>query len=277
MKHSEVSLCVKYILFSFNIIFWLVGGFILCIGLWARVAYINENNSLDVFGSWDVDPAIIFIFIGIVTFLLGFCGFIGALRENICLLKFFSISLSIICFLQLTAGILGFVYRQKIKGFVIEKLQDTIIRYRSNTNLKEIIDYSQKTFKCCGLRNYKDWRENVYFNCTQQQQQVSEACSVPYSCCKKDILNTFCGYEVSQDSMNSMQREELIYTQGCIDRITKWFIKHLEFIGIVGFSLALLQILGIALATSLVHIIRRQLAKWNSPRGMHQPLHIDDM
>ena len=276
MRDSEVSLCIKYVLFFFNVFFWLVGGLILCIGLWARVAYMDENNSLGLLSGWDIDPAIIFIFVGAIMFLLGFCGCVGALRENICLLKFFAISLSIIFFVQLAAGILGFVYRHKIKGLVSEKLESTIINYRNNANLQNIIDYSQETFKCCGLTSYQDWGKNLYFNCSRAQRGP-EACSVPYSCCKRDKLNTLCGYKTNSDSMKPFQRETLIYTRGCIDGITNWFMKHLAIVGSVGVGVALLQMLGIGFATSLICDIRRQLAKWNSPRGTHELLYVNDM
>ena len=72
------------------IYFQLIGGLICGVGLWARVVYAQENNSLGLFGGWDLDPAVLFIIVGVIMFLLGFCGCIGALRENICLLKFVS-------------------------------------------------------------------------------------------------------------------------------------------------------------------------------------------
>lgn len=34
-----------------------------------------------------VDPAILLIVVGILTFLITFCGCVGSLRENICLLQ----------------------------------------------------------------------------------------------------------------------------------------------------------------------------------------------
>lgn len=43
-------------------------------------------------------------------------------------------------------------------------------------------------FQCCGLADgdtgYKDWQENVYFNCSDSNPSV-EKCSVPASCCKQ--------------------------------------------------------------------------------------------
>lgn len=273
-RNSEVSLCIKYLLFFFNVFFWLIGGVICFAGLWARVAYTQESTSLSLFSGWDLDPAIIFIFVGVIMFMLGFCGCIGALRENICLLKFFSICLSIIFFTQLAAGILGFVYRHKIKKLVAENLEDTIIHYRTNPNLQNIIDYSQETFKCCGLNSYKDWRKNRYFNCSQIGP---EACSVPYSCCRVDQLNTQCGYGMNRDEMPHSKRASIIYTDGCIDGITKWFNRNLEIVGGVGLGVALLQVIGIAFASTLISDIRRQKAKWDQPRGLHTPLYPNDM
>jgi len=274
MRDSEVSLCIKYLLFFFNVLFWITGGIICYIGLWARVALSSENTSLGLLSGWDFDPAIIFIFVGAVMFLLAFCGCVGALRENICLLKFFAICLSTIFFVQLALGTLGFVFRRKIKKLVSEKLSDTIMHYRSNVNLQNIIDYSQETFQCCGLNTHADWKRNVYFNCTQRGR---EACSVPYSCCRTDTLNTMCGANMNSDTVTDEQRQLAIYTDGCIDGIARWFQDHLQVVAGVAIGVAVLQVIGIAFAATLISDIRRQLAKWQSPHGMHQPLYLNEM
>lgn len=39
-----------------------------------------------------IDPVVLVLMVGLVMFTLGFAGCVGALRENICLLKFVSIS-----------------------------------------------------------------------------------------------------------------------------------------------------------------------------------------
>ena len=47
--------------------------------------------------------------------------------------------------------------------------------------------YLSFQFKCCGVSNsdygYRDWQENMYFNCSDQNPSV-ERCGVPHSCCK---------------------------------------------------------------------------------------------
>ncbi|XP_066930798.1 tetraspanin-33-like [Clytia hemisphaerica] len=270
-RDTEVSICVKYLLFFFNVFFWLLGGFLLGVGLWARVVYAQENESLGLFGGWHLDPAVLFIIVGVIMFLLGFCGCIGALRENICLLKFFTISLSIIFFTQLAGGIIGFVFRAKVKELVKTKLHDTIVHYRDNANLQNLIDFSQETFKCCGLDSYQDWQQNAYFNCTQIGP---EACSVPYSCCKTDMLNTQCGYGVNKASMPASMRFKRIYTDGCVDGITGWFYEHIQVVGGLAVGVAVMQIIVIAFASSMIADVRRQKAKWETPRNQfNEPLY----
>lgn len=38
--------------------------------------------------------------------------------------------------------------------------------------------------ECCGVASYQDWVKNEYYNCTTDNPSPL-ACSVPYSCCRK--------------------------------------------------------------------------------------------
>lgn len=74
----------------------LIGAAFICIGTWA---YIEKNdhdygqpkeNSFDLFDLL-FDLTVLMIALGTIIFILAFCGCLGALRENIFLLKFVSI------------------------------------------------------------------------------------------------------------------------------------------------------------------------------------------
>ena len=65
--------------------FQLLGGAICAIGLWAW----TEKEMFHKIGqltSIPLDPALIFIIVGAVIFIIGFTGCVGALRENTMLL-----------------------------------------------------------------------------------------------------------------------------------------------------------------------------------------------
>ncbi|NXE84016.1 TSN33 protein, partial [Cochlearius cochlearius] len=179
---SFVSPVVKYVLFLFNALFWVSagpgpprnppGG---CLGSppAAAVACLA------------VDPAILLVVVGVLTFLITFCGCVGSLRENICLLQAFSVCLTVIFLLQLAAGVLGFVFSDKARGKVSEIINGAIVHYRDDLDLQNLIDFGQKEFSCCGGVSYKDWSQNMYFNCTATNPS-RERCSVPFSCCLRD-------------------------------------------------------------------------------------------
>ncbi|XP_056264739.1 tetraspanin-5 isoform X3 [Pseudoliparis swirei] len=87
-KAHEVSCCIKYFIFGFNIIFWFLGVAFLGIGLWAwsEKGVLSNISSITDLGGFD--PVWLFLVVGGVMFILGFAGCIGALRENSFLLKF---------------------------------------------------------------------------------------------------------------------------------------------------------------------------------------------
>lgn len=253
--HSEVSRTVKYLLFFFNVLFWLLGGACLAIGIYAR--FENASYS-DFFGNAWSDPAFVFIIVGGIMFILGFTGCIGALRENICLLKFFSISLGVILFLQILLGILVFVFKGEFDELVRDKLRGTVENYRDNPDLRSLIDKVQRDFECCGVNDYHDWNDNIYFNCSQS---TAEACGVPSSCCRKDKENKQCGYGVREEK-NKLKIEDNIYVRGCVEGFAEWAERNSVMIGAIALGIALVQIMGISCSQSLIGDIKAQKSRW---------------
>ncbi|XP_033369658.1 tetraspanin-5 isoform X2 [Parus major] len=155
------------------------------IGLWAwnEKGVLSNISSITDLGGFD--PVWLFLVVGGVMFILGFAGCIGALRENTFLLKFFSVFLGIIFFLELTAGVLAFVFKDWIKDQLYFFINNNIRAYRDDIDLQNLIDFTQEYWQCCGAFGADDWNLNIYFNCTDSNAS-RERCGVPFSCCTKD-------------------------------------------------------------------------------------------
>ncbi|XP_026219961.1 tetraspanin-33 [Anabas testudineus] len=253
---SFVSPVVKYLLFVFNFLFWIISLVMVSIGVYARMVKHAET----ALACLAVDPAIMLMVVGILMFIITFCGCVGSLRENICLLQTFCISLTVIFLLQLIAGILGFVFSDTARGKVTEVINNAILHYRDDIDLQNLIDYGQKEFGCCGGVTYTDWSQNVYFNCSMNNPS-RERCSVPFSCCiifeDKMVINTMCGQ--GMQDLDYAEAGNHIYTNGCIDKLVNWIHSNLFFIGGLALGLAIPQLVGILLSQILINQIKDQV------------------
>ncbi|KAK2817087.1 hypothetical protein Q5P01_025278 [Channa striata] len=224
-KAHEVSCCIKYFIFGFNIIFWFLGIAFLGIGLWAW----SEKGVLSNISS------------------------ITDLGENSFLLKFFSVFLGIIFFLELTAGVLAFVFKDWIKDQLNFFINNNIRAYRDDIDLQNLIDFTQEYWECCGAFGADDWNLNIYFNCTDSNPS-REKCGVPFSCCTKDpaedVINTQCGYDIRAKA--DSEQQSFIYIKGCVPQFEKWLQDNLTVVAGIFIGIALLQIFGICLAQNLV-------------------------
>jgi tetraspanin-5 len=142
-----VSCCLKYVIFGFNVIFWLIGLSILAIGVWAWTEKDTFNN-LSLLTNVALDPAFIFIWAGAITFVIGFTGCVGALRENTALLAAYAIFLAILLLLEMTAGILGFIFKDWIKDQATSGFQAFIVHYRDDPDQQNLIDWIQEGWVC---------------------------------------------------------------------------------------------------------------------------------
>ncbi|KAK3558619.1 hypothetical protein QTP86_022051 [Hemibagrus guttatus] len=226
-----------------------------------RQGVLSNLSSITDLGGFD--PVWLFIVVGGVMFVLGFAGCIGALRENTFLLKFFSVFLGLIFFLELTAGILAFVFKDWIKDQLNFFINNNVKAYRDDIDLQNLIDFAQEYWLCCGAHGPDDWNQNIYFNCTELNPS-RERCGVPFSCCVKDpaedVLNTQCGYDVRLQA--ELDRQKYIYTKGCVGQFEKWLQDNLIVVAGVFVGIALLQIFGICLAQNLVSDIKAVKANW---------------
>ncbi|PNF25396.1 Tetraspanin-5, partial [Cryptotermes secundus] len=237
------SFCNNILIFLIcSFLFQLLGLGILAVGVWAWTEKDTFNN-LSRLTNIALDPAFILILIGTVTFIIGFTGCVGALRENTCLLAAYAIFLAILLLLEMTAGILGFIFKDWIKNQATGGFQAFIIHYREDPDQQNLIDWIQEDWlQCCGIEGPKDWDRNNYFNCSSRDVGSREACGVPFSCCKRKpneiIKNKQCGYDVRKPGYPG---ERNIFERGCLRAGEEWVEANLVPVAGVAVGVAVLQ------------------------------------
>ncbi|XP_033821775.1 tetraspanin-33 isoform X1 [Periophthalmus magnuspinnatus] len=244
---------VKYTLFVCCYVFWVVSSLLIAVGIYAKVA-----KEKDVVDTLTLDPALLLIVVGTVTFLITFLGCWGALRNATCLLKTFLVILVVVLLLQVTAAVVGYLFTDLVMERTELLMLKAVVRYREDRDLENAIDFVQKKFQCCGVESYKDWSKNVYFECSDENPSL-EACGVPFSCCKPEtnqtVLNTMCGYGVQTLDDSSAQDE--VFTVGCLQRTVLWAQTHLLLVAGLSAGLLLLEVCMIGLAAAQVAWIKR--------------------
>jgi len=269
---SFISPCVKYSLFFFNFIFWMLGGSFIGLGVWSILQEYNETSTLlniDTVLDAILHISLALIFVGMIIFSMSFAGCLGALRENLCLLKIYSLMLLLLFIGEIILSTVAFMFPNSFSTYLKDKLsKDPIIKYRDDTNLQNLIDIIQTEFKCCGIsdKGYKDWSRNQYFNCTSTNKS-HESCAVPYSCCRNPknidsgLNNIMCGYKV-QNISSVVEVNKSIYTRGCVEAMTEIFERNMNIVAGVCLGSAIIQLLAMFLARSLQGQIMAQRSRW---------------
>ncbi|CAD5228003.1 unnamed protein product [Bursaphelenchus xylophilus] len=261
-SQSGVSCCVKYLVFSFNVIFWIVGFLMIAAGVWAQVEKNNPYTQLNRLSKFYLDPALMLIIIGTLTFAIGFSGCIGALRENTFCLTVYSTLLGLLLLAEVGIAVTGFVSKDWIETELKTRLDDMVILYRDDPDLQTLIDWMQTDWKCCGITKPDDWDMNIYFNSSAKALKSEEAGGVPFSCCVNslELQNYACGHRVRVGKRNLHDK---IYTDGCLPKLQLWFNNNMLYVGVAIFIVGILQFLGICFAQDLRTDIYEQKIKWN--------------
>ncbi|XP_032894063.1 tetraspanin-8 [Amblyraja radiata] len=221
---AGVSKCIKYSMFFFNFLFWLSGTVILAVSIWLRAS----NGSVKQIGAVSVAefyPAInLLIAVGAIIMVFGFLGCCGAIKESRCMLLLFFIGLLLILAIQVTAGILGIVYKSQIEETLKEEYKKMIPISDQLDSVKQQIEEIQKENKCCGLLNgYKDWA------------------SVPASCLCPD-----------KDSVGCMKTSNGLYwAKSCGTMLIDILKDHLVIVVGIALGLAVVEVFGLILSMTL--------------------------
>ncbi|KAM9808295.1 CD9 molecule a [Neosynchiropus ocellatus] len=150
---SGGEMCVKYLMFAFNLVFWLTGTAVFAIGLWLRL----DPKTKGLFEGPEAPSVFytgvyILIGAGALMMVVGFLGCCGAIQESPCMLGLFFFFLLIIFALEVAAGIWGFSNQGKVVDDITAFYRETYQNYvaKEDQRLKESLRVIHMGLNCCG-------------------------------------------------------------------------------------------------------------------------------
>ncbi|XP_036294161.1 tetraspanin-15 isoform X2 [Pipistrellus kuhlii] len=218
----------------------LIGTLVLSVGIYAEV----ERQKYKTLESAFLAPAIILILLGIIMFIVSFLGVLASLRDNLCLL-------------------------QATIDFLNSNIRRGIVNYYDDLDFKNIMDFVQKKFKCCGGEDYRDWSKNQYHDCNAPGPL---ACGVPYTCCFRnttEVVNTMCGYRTIDKERLSVQ--DVIYVRGCTNAVLIWFMDNYTIMAGLLLGILLPQFLGVLLTFLYITRVEDIITEYSVTDGLLGP------
>lgn len=213
----------------------------------------------------------VMVALGSIIFIVSFAGCVGALRENLCLLKLYFWCLTIFLIAELLFAIACIIFPWKSREIIESVLSKRLIKdYRESQNTQNFVDFLQKEFQCCGITadGYLDWNSNEYFNCSESSPSA-EKCGVPPSCCIKNKnmthMDIMCGY--GMQSKKPHEASEIIHTGSCVTSIIQFLESNLYWAAGVIFGITLFQMYVTHQARSLMDQISLQRSRWYRTSG----------
>ncbi|XP_048346507.1 tetraspanin-10 isoform X1 [Sphaerodactylus townsendi] len=247
---DSVSSCVKYLIFFWNMVFFVGGLLFLAIGIWGL--FHKESLASERITYLDSDPMLFFVLAGLVASTISLLGCLGALFENTRLLKLFNGGIIVFVIVEVLGAIILFSLRHQIKASLKDSLMVAVLRYQDDADLQFIMNEIQAGLQCCGVESYQDWKANLYFNCSSPGVQ---ACGVPSSCCldpleNGTILNSQCGFGTL--GLEEFVAQSIIYLGGCVPQLSRWLDNHAGAISSYFVFLIVIEVGSLLLATKLL-------------------------
>lgn len=214
---------VKFLLFGFNVTFFLCGSGVLGVGIWLRV----EKGDYVQFTNYEFASASnLTIASGVIIILVTFLGVVGSIKELKIMLLVFFIALLVIFCLEVTAGVLAYSNRNKIETKVRQDLNATIhTKYGNDAGSTKAIDKLQDYFKCCGNTVFTDWTYSQYFK---------KKLHYPQSCC----------VSTAKSDPRCFYNRSMLKKDSCFEIVKKFLMDNLLVIGIASIVVGVFQILG---------------------------------
>ncbi|KAK8760049.1 hypothetical protein V5799_028689 [Amblyomma americanum] len=173
----DVNPYVRFPLLVMNLIIWLIGLTLLLVGAyayvdtWAQSEIPMNNPSYNVLSMFVIKMEITVMLFGMITMSLSFCGCVGALRENTCLLNVYSSFITALLLINLVVGLVVFFLPSQIKKMLSETFSmELIVHYRDSPDFQRLMDSMQVVSLSCGrnvlnMTDYDAWFQVYTGNC----------------------------------------------------------------------------------------------------------------
>ncbi|XP_076023614.1 leukocyte surface antigen CD53-like [Genypterus blacodes] len=218
--------CLKYTMCVANFLCFLCGTAVLGLGVYMMMT-LRLSSLFPTLAALNVSTLLLIC--GTIITCISFLGFLGALKENRCLLLTFFLLLFILMLAELSAACILLMNDEKVGKWLEKDLEDGLKKIQkdlannSTTELKDW-DWMQIEFECCGVKNSSDWGANV-----------PDSCCVTSPCDKQK-------------------------RQGCLSKLTIWFEENFLYVGISVIFLCIIEVLAMCFAMTLFcHISRSGL------------------
>ncbi|XP_034016164.1 CD151 antigen-like isoform X2 [Thalassophryne amazonica] len=244
-KETCGTICLKYLLFTFNFLFWLAGGAVMAVGVWTLV---EKNDYISLLSSKTyAASAYILVLAGVIVMVTGLLGCCATFKEHQKLLQVYFVLLLCIFLLEVLAGILAYIYYRQLNAELKQNLKETMTQKYQQEDQEHItvaVDKLQQEFKCCGSNRSSDWAESVWIRSREAGGRM-----VPDSCCKTPTDH--CG---RRDHPSNIYKVE----GGCITKLENFILDHLKIIGAVGVGIAFVQIIGMVFTCCLYQRLKAE-------------------
>ncbi|NXD00992.1 TSN15 protein, partial [Certhia familiaris] len=152
-----------------------LGLLLLAVGIYAEAERQRHRTLEGIF----LAPAVLLLLLGVTVFLVSLVGMVGSLRDNRTLLRM----------VRMGTGreFHGNGAGEGIPGMnevFHSNIQEGIRHYYDDLDFKNILDFVQEKFSCCGGDEFRDWEVNRYHWCNGSG---ALACGVPHSCCIRTV------------------------------------------------------------------------------------------
>nr|XP_019949408.1 PREDICTED: leukocyte surface antigen CD53-like [Paralichthys olivaceus] len=222
LKFLKYTMCVA------NFLCFMCGVAVLGFGIFMMVSF-RMAALLPSLAS--LNMANLLLISGIVITCVSFLGFLGALKENRCLLLMYFLLLFLLMLVELTAACVLLFFEGQIAAMIKEdlnkSLKDSKEGTRNSTDVLNEWDLVQNELLCCGVQNVSDWGDKVPKSCCEQECDIAEP---PYK------------------------------EKGCLDKMRILFEDNFLLTGISVIILCIIEVLGMCFAMTLFcHISRSGL------------------